>query len=193
MVEKIIVSGFADEIDPQLDVQLKVVKELGMEYICFTTKHHDGFDLWDSAYTDYDIGSATNKTDVIKEFTDACRKYDLKIGLYSSLMDWHHPDGWKCAFDLEARRRFLDYIEELKETSARWLENGNIEFDGHVYIRHDSEVTIDCSRLSKIFISVYDNAKIHVMQRDGASVYVYLHGENCSVESDGEVMIRRSK
>ena len=86
-----------------------------------------------------------------------------------------------------------DYIEELKETSARRLENGNIEFDGHVYIRHDSEVTIDCSRLSKIFISVYDNAKVNVTQRDGASVYVYLHGENCSVESDGEVMIRRSK
>lgn len=74
---------------------------------------------------------------------------------------------------------------------------GNLLYDcwttSDVYIRHDSEVTIDCSRLSKIFISVYDNAKIHVTQRDGASVYVYLHGENCSVESDGEVMIRRSK
>ena len=51
--------------------------------------------------------------DIVREFVDACREYDLKIGFYSSLMDWHHPDGWKCAFDNEARRRFLDYIEAL--------------------------------------------------------------------------------
>ena len=44
---------------------------------------------------------------------DACRKYDLKIGLYSSLMDWHHPDGWKCMTDEAARERFLQYIEDL--------------------------------------------------------------------------------
>lgn len=75
--------------------------------------------------------------------------------------------------------------------------DGVLLYDGYttadVYIRHDSEVEIDCSRMSKVFISVYDHAKVNVKQRDGASVYVYLHGENCSVESDGDVMIRRSK
>lgn len=96
------------------------------------------------------------------------------------------------------------YVDaEFERRNARQVvvvqgeSKGQLLFDGYttsdVYVRHDSEVTIDCSRLSKIFISVYDNAKIHVTQRDGASVYVYLHGENCSVESDGEVMIRRSK
>lgn len=94
--------------------------------------------------------------------------------------------------DAEFERRNARQIVVIQGKS-----NGVLLFDGYtcsdVYIRHDSEVTIDCSRLSKIFISVYDNAKIHVTQRDGASVYVYLHGENCSVESDGEVMIRRSK
>ena len=94
--------------------------------------------------------------------------------------------------DAEFERRNARQVVVIEGNS-----NGVLLFDGmttsDVYIRHDSEVTIDCSRLSKIFISVYDNAKIHVTQRDGASVYVYLHGENCSVESDGEVMIRRSK
>lgn len=94
--------------------------------------------------------------------------------------------------DAEFERRNARQIVVIQGESK-----GVLLFDGmttsDVYIRHDSEVTIDCSRLSKIFISVYDNAKIHITQRDGASVYVYLHGENCSVESDGEVMIRRSK
>jgi hypothetical protein len=94
--------------------------------------------------------------------------------------------------DAEFERRNARQVVVIQGKSK-----GVLLFDGmttsDVYIRHDSEVTIDCSRLSKIFISVYDNAKIHVTQRDGASVYVYLHGENCSVESDGEVMIRRSK
>lgn len=94
--------------------------------------------------------------------------------------------------DAEFERRNARQVVVIQGESK-----GVLLFDGmttsDVYIRHDSEVTIDCSRLSKIFISVYNNAKIHVTQRDGASVYVYLHGENCSVESDGEVMIRRSK
>lgn len=94
--------------------------------------------------------------------------------------------------DAEFERRNARQVVVIQGESK-----GVLLFDGmttsDVYIRHDSEVTIDCSRLSKIFISVYDNAKIHVTQRDGASVYVYLHGENCSVESDGDVMIRRSK
>lgn len=61
-----------------------------------------------------------------------------------------------------------------------------------VYVRHDSEVTIDCSRMSKVFINVYDNAKVKAIQRDGASVYVYKHGDNCEVIADGDVMQRRS-
>ena len=52
----------------------KAAKSAGMTFAVLTTKHHDGFNLWDSAYTDYDIGSATYKNDVIKEFTDACRE-----------------------------------------------------------------------------------------------------------------------
>ena len=69
-------------------------------------------------------------------------------------------------------------------------------FDGMVccdiYVRHDSEITIDCTRMSKVFINLYDNAKVKVMQKDVASVYVYKHGENCSVETDGDVMLRSS-
>jgi hypothetical protein len=94
--------------------------------------------------------------------------------------------------DAEFERRNARQVVVIQGSS-----NGQLLYDGmttaDVYVRHNSEVTIDCSRLSKIFISVYDNAKVNATQRDGAAVYVYLHGENCSVESDGDVMIRRSK
>ncbi|MBR2987778.1 MAG: alpha-L-fucosidase [Clostridia bacterium] len=65
-------------------------KSAGMTFAVLTTKHHDGFDLWDSAYTDYDIGSATYQNDVIKEFTDACRAEGIKPGLYFSMLDIKH-------------------------------------------------------------------------------------------------------
>ena len=118
--------------------------------------------------------------------------------------NWPSNEFIKENFDKSLLEHNNIYVDaEFERRNARQVvviqgkSNGTLLFDGmttsDVYIRHDSEVTIDCSRLSKIFISVYDNAKIHVTQRDGASVYVYLHGENCSVESDGEVMIRRSK
>ena len=118
--------------------------------------------------------------------------------------DFPSNDFIKENFDKSLLEHNNIYVDaEFERRNARQVvviqgeSKGVLLFDGvttsDVYVRHDSEVTIDCSRLSKIFISVYDNAKIHVTQRDGASVYVYLHGENCSVESDGEVMIRRSK
>lgn len=119
-------------------------------------------------------------------------------------VNWPSNEFIKENFDRSLLEHNNIYVDaEFERRNARQVvviqgeSKGVLLFDGlttsDVYIRHDSEVTIDCSRLSKIFISVYDNAKIHVTQRDGASVYVYLHGENCSVESDGEVMIRRSK
>jgi len=55
-----------------------------------TTKHHGGFCLWDSRYTDYDVASSPVKTDVVRAFTDAFRKAGLKIGLYYSILDYHH-------------------------------------------------------------------------------------------------------
>ena len=123
---------------------------------------------------------------------------------YASKVGFPSNEFIKENFDKSLLEHNNIYVDaEFERRNARQVvviqgeSKGVLLFDGlttsDVYIRHDSEVTIDCSRLSKIFISVYDNAKIHVTQRDGASVYVYLHGENCSVDSDGEVMIRRSK
>lgn len=68
----------------------KAAKSAGMTFAVLTTKHHDGFNLWDSAYTDYDVGSAAYQEDVVKLFTDACREEGIRPGLYFSMLDIKH-------------------------------------------------------------------------------------------------------
>ena len=67
-------------------------KNAGMKYVVLTSKHHDGFCLWDSAYTDYDIMSTPFKRDVLKELTDECKRQGLEFGPYYSICDWYQPD-----------------------------------------------------------------------------------------------------
>jgi alpha-L-fucosidase len=100
---------------------VKLAKEAGMNYAVMTTKHHEGFCLWDSEVSEYCAGKRGPKRDIVAEFVEACRAEGLRIGFYYSLMDWHHPDGWRCAFDPEARRRFLDYTKALvRELMTRY-------------------------------------------------------------------------
>lgn len=91
----------------------KLAKSAGMKYMVLTTRHHEGFSLWDSKANPYNSVNYGPKRDIVREFVDACREYDLRIGFYSSLMDWHHPDAGRAAYDSEARKRFTDYIEAL--------------------------------------------------------------------------------
>ena len=90
----------------------ETAKKAGAKYAVLTTRHHEGFSLWDSKVNPYNSVSACGR-DIVREFCEACREYGLKIGLYSSLMDWHREDGWRCAYDRGARESFLDYIEAL--------------------------------------------------------------------------------
>jgi alpha-L-fucosidase len=63
-----------------------------MKYIVITAKHHDGFCLWDTKYTDYKVTNTKFKRDILKEVFDAYRQEGIRIGVYYSLLDWHHPD-----------------------------------------------------------------------------------------------------
>ena len=70
----------------------KMAKAAGMKYAVLTSKHHDGFCLFDSKYTDYKSTNTPCSRDLVKEFVEAFRAEGLKVGLYYSLIDWHHPD-----------------------------------------------------------------------------------------------------
>ncbi len=86
---------YFDHFDPDLydpNVWAQEAKNAGMKYAVITTKHHEGFALWDSALTDYKAPRTPAGRDLLHPFVDAFRAQDFKIGFYHSLLDWHHPD-----------------------------------------------------------------------------------------------------
>ncbi len=99
----------------------KKAKAAGMKYAVLTTKHHEGFCLFDSAYTDYKSTNTPSGRDFVKEFTDAFRAEGLKVGLYYSLIDWHHPD---YQIDVFHPRRNEPNAEEMNKVRdmARYRE-----------------------------------------------------------------------
>lgn len=70
----------------------RVAKEAGMKYAVLTTKHHEGFCLFDSQYTDFKSTNTECGRDLVKEYVEAFREAGLKVGFYYSLLDWQHPD-----------------------------------------------------------------------------------------------------
>ena len=107
-----------------------LAKASGMKYMVLTTKHHEGFCLWDSRQTDYNAVRRGPKRDLIREYVDACREFGLKVGFYYSLMDWHHPDGHECQRDEGARRRFLDFTQGcLRELMTNYGEISVLWYD----------------------------------------------------------------
>jgi len=88
----------------------RLAKKAGQKYMVMTTKHHEGFCLFDTKLTDYCAPKQACGRDLVKEYVEAARAEGLRVGFYHSLMDWHHPDGARCAEDEAARRRFVDYV-----------------------------------------------------------------------------------
>ena len=113
----------------------RTAKAAGMKYAVMTAKHHDGFCLFDSKFTDYKATNTPAKRDLVREFTEAFRAEGLKVGLYYSLIDWHHPDFTvdkfhprrpddlaKCA-ELNAGRDMARYRAYMKDQVREILSN----------------------------------------------------------------------
>jgi alpha-L-fucosidase len=117
---------------------VQMAKDAGMKYIVITSKHHDGFGLFDSKQTDFDVMSAPFKRDVLKELSDACRKAGVKMCWYHSIMDWHHPDylprrDWEKNRSTQGANfdRYGQYMKaQLKELLTNYGEIGVLWFDG---------------------------------------------------------------
>ena len=119
------------------DEWVRMAKDAGMRYIVITSKHHDGFCLFDSKHTDYDVMSTPFKRDILKELADACRREGIRLCFYHSIMDWHHRDylprrGWE---DRSAEGAdFERYVEHLRNQVTELLTNygdiGVMWFDG---------------------------------------------------------------
>ena len=99
-------------------------KRAGMQYVVLTAKHHDGFCLFDSKLTDYKSTNAPCGRDLVREFVDAVRAEGLRVGLYYSLIDWHHPDFPK----------YNDPNHPMRQNPA--YQNEQIDFDRYLAYMH---------------------------------------------------------
>ena len=117
---------------------VQMAKEAGMKYIVITSKHHDGFCLFDSKYTDFDVMATPFKRDILKELADACKKKGIKLCFYHSIMDWHHPDylpkrNWETSIPTEGAdfEHYVQYMKnQLKELLTNYGKIGVLWFDG---------------------------------------------------------------
>ncbi|HKN36492.1 MAG TPA: alpha-L-fucosidase [Terriglobales bacterium] len=91
----------------------KLAKQAGQKYMVMTTKHHEGFCNFNTKLTDYCAPKQGPGRDLVAEYVEAARSESLRVGFYYSLMDWHHPDGARCAQDEDARKRFVEYTHGL--------------------------------------------------------------------------------
>lgn len=91
----------------------RLARRAGQKYMIMTTKHHEGFSLWDSNVNPFNSVNAPAGRDLVAEFVEAARAEGLGVGLYYSLMDWRHPDGAECFHDAAARQRFVEYTHGL--------------------------------------------------------------------------------
>lgn len=136
---------FSKQFDPKkfnADEWAIIMKDAGMKYVVITSKHHDGFCLWDSKVSEYDIiDFSPYKKDILKELSKACKKQGIKFGVYHSIMDWHHPDAqsinypeYNNASKPGGNPNFPSYLENyLKPQMRELVDDYDVEimwFDG---------------------------------------------------------------
>lgn len=121
---------------------VKLAKDAGMKYITITSRHHDGFSMFDTRASDYNVIDKTPfGRDILKELAEACRKKDIKLFFYYSLLDWRHPDYYphgKTGNGIQDRSTegnwevYITFMKtQLTELLTNYGEIGGIWFDGH--------------------------------------------------------------
>ena len=114
-----------DPVDYNPREWVRLAKAAGMKYAVLTAKHHDGFCLFDSAYTDYKCTNTKAGRDLVREFVDACHQEGIKAGLYFSIIDWHHPDYPK----------YGDLYHPMRNNVA--FKDEKIDFDRYLDFMHN--------------------------------------------------------
>ncbi len=144
---------FFNPIDFNADEWVKMVKEAGMKYITITSRHHDGFSMFDSKVSNYSIVKKTPyKKDVLKALSKACKKEGIKLFFYYSLLDWHNADYFprgKTGEKITGRKegdwnKYISFMKaQLTELLTNYGEVGGIWFDGHWDQIIDGKLQVD--------------------------------------------------
>jgi alpha-L-fucosidase len=110
---------------------VKTAKTAGMKYVILITKHHDGFCMWDSEYTEYDVANSGNKTNVVEAVAKACKKYNMGLGLYYSLWDRNkNADTKDSALDAKYNQYMINQLNELITITKKHTNIVEFWFDG---------------------------------------------------------------
>lgn len=147
--EKLIAQFNPEAFDP--DAILDLAQRAGMEYVCLTTKHHDGFCLWDSEQTDFNVMRSPYGRDLVGELADACHRRDFSLGLYYSVVDWHHPNYPNQGRHHELARpekgdspdwdSYLEYLRaQVRELCTNYGEIRHFFWDMNVPEHHEPAV-----------------------------------------------------
>ncbi len=105
---------------------VQTAKQAGVKYMVLITKHHDGFSLYDTKYSDYNIMNSPYHKDIIKAFVDACHKGGMKVGLYYSTRDWYHPDylvGDNKKYDQFYRNQIRELLTNYGKIDVMWFDH----------------------------------------------------------------------
>jgi len=149
------------------DQWAKVIHESGMKGIIITAKHHDGFSLWPSLYTDHSIKNSPwkkGKGDLIKDLMKSCKKYNLKLGVYLSPWDRNHPDYGKPEYLKYFRNQLSELLSNYGEIFEVWFDGangGDGYYGGSNEIRHvDKKTYYEWENTYKIVRKLQPNAVI---------------------------------
>lgn len=118
------------------DAWIKTLKDAGMKYFIITTRHHDGFSLWPTEYSDYNIAATPYKKDVLMALKKACDKYGIVFGTYYSICDWHQPlyplgsPGGKTKKATGNMEKYIPYIKGQTKELIEKYHTKILWFDG---------------------------------------------------------------
>lgn len=191
--------------DFDADAWVKAVKGAGARYICFTTRHHDGFSMWHTAQSDYNIVDATPfKRDVLKELSDACQANDVKLHLYYSHIDWTRPDypwgrtghttgrdstaaDWPAYYDF-MNRQLTELLTDYGPVRAIWFDgwwdhdSDTIPFDWQLAPQYEMihRLQPTCLVGNNHHQNPYEGEDIQIFERD-------VPGENTAGYSEQDI------
>ena len=121
----------------------RAAKEAGMKYVVLTAKHHDGFCLYDSQYTDFKSTNTKLGRDIVKDFVEAVREEGLKVGLYFTIIDWYHDDY----------PHYGDKFHPMRKNPE--FKNEGRDFDNYLTYMHN-QIREICTNYGKIDILWFD-------------------------------------
>ncbi len=171
------------------DEWCRLMKRWGVKYISPTAKHHDGFALWFSKHSDYDMENAARKVDIMAELRDACKRHNIVFGAYYSNLDWYHPDWTPYNYggpgplfpkqaDSPNLKRYIDYMRNQVEELIKDYEVAFIQFDGEWDSSYTHEIGSQLYRdFREMSPTVLLSSRVDIGRRDqGHSNHLYMDG-----------------